>query len=161
MAASLAPLIRWVRASYIKALKPLLEGKPLYVEGDQRLTNQTDQSIEIRIDGPYLTPVGTRGEYRAYIEVNLLVNSGYNQKNRYEADNLRGLLMNALNRDFCIYRTGNNIQEETDDNSLVGVMQLIPSQMIKVSNFGQINPDAKVNQSVAEAHYEMYFTSRE
>jgi hypothetical protein len=61
-----------------------------------------------------------------------------------------------LNRDICIYKIGNVGQNDVDNGSYVGVMQLIPSDAIKTSDFGKIDDSVEVYQSVSEAHYEMY-----
>lgn len=147
---------RWIKASFIQELKKHLKGKALYVEGEDRLTNKESEFIELRLDGPYIDPCGTRGEYYAYIEVNLLCTSTRNEQNRYAADNLRGLMLQILTRDVCIYRTGNE-NDVVDDASYVGLMKLMPKDKIKASNFGQIDDASQTFQSVVEAHYEMYF----
>lgn len=154
---------RWTFASYIKNIKARLEqGFDLFVEGDDRLTAKLPKHFELRMDGPYITPCGTKGEYRAYIEVNLLGNSTRNESNRYERQNLQGLLQNYLNQDFCVYRTGNqNLVPEIDDGSFFEVFKLITVDQIKVSDFGMIDPSTTVYQCVAEAHYELFFTDTE
>jgi hypothetical protein len=155
---SLTNLNRWIKASYVQMLRKVLLGAPLFVEGDDRQTSKAPDHFELRIDGPYTDPCGTQGEYKSFIEVNILVNVSRNEKNRYHFDNLKGAMAEALRRDFCIYRTGNVGKLAEDDESLVGVMRLIPSESIKISDFGMIDPATEVYQSVCEAHYEMYFS---
>lgn len=151
-------LKRWIKASYVKILRTLLEqGFDLFVEGEDRLTSTKKQFIEARIDGPYLSPCGTKGEMRAYIEVNLLGNCTRDESNIYTRENLQGLMAFMLNRDFCIYRTGNQGKEPSDDGSLVGLMKLLPVDLIKTSDFGMIDANTEVYQAVAESHYEMYY----
>lgn len=94
---------------------------------------------------------------KAFIEVNLLGNSFRNEENAFHRQNLQGLLAHILNRDFCIYRIGNVGKVAEDDESLVGVMQLLPLDMIKTSDFGTVNTNTEVYQCVSEAHYEMYY----
>lgn len=148
-------------ASYILAFRPLVEqGFELFIEGDDRLTNKSPKHFELRVDGPYFRNVGSRGELCSYIEVNLLGNSTRNPDNFFERHNLQGFMSFLLNRDVCIYRTGNVGKVEEDDESVVGTMQLLPADMIKVSDFGMVDTNTEVYQSVAEAHYEMYHTLR-
>lgn len=150
-------LKRWILASYIKVMKPLVEqGFEIFIEGDDRLTNKNPKHFELRIDGPYSRPNGSAGEMCSYIEVNLLGNSTRSQENFFDRQNLQGFLMFLLNRDVCIYKTGNEGKNEADDGSLVGVMRLLPSDMIKTSDFGMVDSNTEVYQCVSEAHYEMY-----
>jgi hypothetical protein len=156
---SLTNIKRWIKASYVEELRKRLIGAKIFVEGGDRLTSIEDKFYEIRIDGPYNTPCGTKGEFCSYIEVNLLANSTRNESDGYERESLEGIMAEALNKDFCIYKIGNVGKNDADDESLVGVMQLIPSDSIKISDFGQIDPNVQVYQSVAEAHYEMYWSA--
>lgn len=138
-------------------MKLYFEGKPLFVEGDDRLTSEQYQHIEFRLDGPYIKPCGSKGEFRAYIEVNLLCNSTRNEQNVYDRENLQGILLQALNRDFCIYKIGNVGKEDADDSSMFETMKLIPHDEIKLSDFGRVDTNTEIYMAVAEAHYEMYY----
>lgn len=154
-------LKRWIKASFVQTLKPLCEqGFQMFVEGEDRLTSKVPKHIELRVDGPYVTPCGTRGEMKAFIEVNLLGSVTRDEANVYIRENLEGLLAFMLNRDVCIYKTGNVGKVDVDDESEVGLMKLLPSDMIKTSDFGQIDPNTEVYQCVSEAHYEMYYMER-
>lgn len=151
-------LNRWIKASYLKELRPRMEQNfHLFVEGEDR--GPGPNRIELRIDGPYNRQVGTRTEWCAFIEVNLLMNATRDEANIYTRDNIKGLMAELLARDFCIYRLGNVGRVPEDDESFLGVMQLLPAEMIKVSDFGMIDPNTEVYQAVAEAHYEMYYTA--
>jgi hypothetical protein len=154
-------LNRWIKASFIQALRPLCEqGAYLFVEGEDRGTDaQMSKRIEVRLDGPYTRPAGSRIEWCSFVEVNLLCNISRDEGNIYARDNIKGLMAEMLSRDFCIYKVGNVGREPADDESLVGVMQLLPVDAIKVSDFGLIDSNTEVYQAVAEAHYEMYFTA--
>lgn len=154
---SIENLKRWIVASFWTELKSRLTGAPLFVEGDDRLTNRSANFFELRIDGPYTKPYGSKGEYCSYIEVNILATSTRDEGNRYTRENMQGIAAQALNKDFCIYKTGNVGKNAADDESLVGVMKLLPLDAIKTSDFGQIDSNTNVFQSVTEAHYEMHF----
>ena len=150
-------LKRWIKASFIQILRPLVEqGFTLYVEGQDRQTNKTPNFIELRIDGPYTDPIGSFGEYRSYIEVNLLGTSTRDD-NIFHRDNLQGLMQYMLNRDVWIKRTGNEGKNPVDDGSCFELMKLLASDRLKTSDFGQIDPNTEVYQAVCEAHYEMHF----
>lgn len=150
-------LKRWIKASFVKLIRPMLEqGVDLFVEGEDRLTNKSKKFMELRIDGPYTTPCGTSDELKSYIEINILGTSTRDESNVYDRENLQGLLSFYLNRDFCVYRTGNEDKVPDDDGTMFGTMLLIPHDQIKTSDFGQIDPNTEVYQCVCEAHYEMY-----
>jgi hypothetical protein len=150
-------LKRWILASYVKALKPLVEqGFEMFIEGDDNLNNKNPKHFELRVDGPYTRPCGTKGEMCSYIEVNLLGTSTRNTENFFDRQNLQGFLAFLLNRDVCILKTGNEGKIAVDDGSMVGVMMLMPSDQIKTSDFGMVDSNTEVYQCVSEAHYEMY-----
>lgn len=149
-------LKRWIKASFLKEFKLHLKGQMMFVEGEERLTNTNYQHLEFRLDGPYLKPLGPE-HYKAYIEVNLLANCTRNEENKYWRENLEGTMMHILNRDVCIYKIGNVGIEDEDDGTLLEIMNHLNVDMIKVSDFGQIDPNTQVFQATAEAHYEMYF----
>lgn len=153
-------LKRWTLASIIKTLRPLLEqGFDMFVEGDDRFVKLNPKHFELRVDGPYIYPIGAKGEYRAYIEVNLLGNVTRDESNRYTRQNMQGFLTYLLNRDFCIWKTGNQGKDPADDGTMFETFVLKASDQIKLSDFGQIDTSVQVFQCVAEAHYEMYFAS--
>ena len=154
----IAALKRWIKASIKKELTKWLQGGPVFIEGEDRSTSKDPQHYELRIDGPYLRPIGSNRDYCAYIEVNILASSTRDESNVYGRENLQGQMQYALNRDICIYRTGNVGKDEADTETQIGVMQLLPVDQIKVSDFGMIDTNTEIYQAVAEAHYEMYFT---
>jgi len=148
---------RWIKASMLREIKKNTGGVHLFVEGDTRDTNKHPQHFEFRLDGPYCKPCGTKGEFRLKVEANILVNSTRNEANLYDRENLQGIASQLLNRDFCIYRTGNVLKvPDVDNETLFGTMQLMPMDEIKISDFGQIDDNVEVYQAVVEAHYEMY-----
>ena len=150
---------RWIRASFFKQLKDLLKGITTFIEGEDRSTSKHPNFFEMRLDGPYYEPCGSRGEWKAKIEVNLLVNSTRDEKNYFIHDNMKGLATSALSRDFCVYKLGNVGRETEDDQSYFEVMKLVREDQVKVSEFGMIDPNVEVFQAVVEAHYEMRFST--
>lgn len=157
---SINPAIqRWVKASMVKQIKDLLGGKNTFIEGMDRMTSKVANHFEVRLDGPYYKACGSRGEWRAFIELNILVNTTRDEKNIFLQDNMKGVAVAALSRAFCIYRTGNEGKEDGDDGTLFGHMMLDTKDEIKASEFGMIDTNTEVFQAVVEAHYEMYFTT--
>lgn len=151
---NLTNMKRWIVASALKTFRNFSGGEQLYPEGADKKIN-IDSYFEIRCDGPYSTPLAS-GCYRFYIEINILANCKRNERNFFKKENMQGIAQEMLNRDFCVYKIGNVGKTADDDESYLGVMQLIPSNQIKTSDFGQVDDHVEVYESTTEAHYEMY-----
>ena len=96
---------RWIFASIADNLKPLAvtNSIPVIVEGMDDETDAFSEAtdrIEIRISGPYTKQL--HGEYRLYVDVNVLLTSRFDgpSKNRYAILINAGLFHEALNRGF-------------------------------------------------------------
>lgn len=145
---------RWIVASAIREFKKYLEGEVMYPEGVDKNPN-INSYLELRIDGPYVKPQPGGGGC-VYIEINILAISKRSESNVYKKENMQGIASQILNRDFCIYKIGNTDTNPADTGELVGVMQLLPSDQIKNSDFGQDDEAVEIYKSATEAHYEMY-----
>ena len=146
---------RWIVASAIKEFKKHLEGEVMFPEGVDKFPDRLQSYFELRIDGPYVRPQpGGGGCF--YIEVNILAISKRSEPNAFKKENMQGIAMQILNRDFCIFKIGNTLNNTEDTGELVGVMQLLPSDQIKNNDFGQDDDSVEVYKSATEAHYEMY-----
>lgn len=151
---------RWIKATLIQDIQKRLNGGHLFVEGRDRDTSKHPNHYELRIDGPYQHPCGTRGEFRFFVEVSILINSTRDESNAFLHDNMKGVASEALNTDFCIRKTGNVGREgSVDDDSVAGVMKLIPAEQIKSNEFGMIDSNTEVFQATVEAHYEMFVSN--
>lgn len=146
---------RWIVASAIKALKTKAGGEKLFYEGQDIPFSELNSWLEMRIDGPYVKPQAGNSAC-IYIEINVMSHSKRDEGNAFKKENMQGIMAQMLNRDFCVYRIGNVGSNIEDDESLVGVMQLLSSDQIKTSDFGKTDDTAEVYESTAEAHYEMY-----
>lgn len=145
---------RWTHLSVRKQFVNAVENAPVFFEEAFKTTYVEPLYIELRIDGPYCTPVGTRNEYEAYIEVNALVTAAFDEQDTMKIQNLVGVVTVALSKDFCVYKLGPN---SWDDKTFFESYQLISDDNIQVSNFGQIDPTNKIFQTSVEAHYRMRF----
>jgi hypothetical protein len=145
---------RWTQLSVRKQFVERTENIPVFFEETFKKTYTEPLYVELRIDGPYCTPVGTRNEYESYIEVNALLCAAFDEKDTMKLHNLAGVIQVALSKNFCVFKLGPN---EWDDKSYFEQYQLIPEDNIQLSNFGQIDPTNKIYQSTVEAHYRMRF----
>lgn len=146
---------RWIVASAIREFKKYLEGQVMFSEGVDKFPDKLDSYFELRIDGPYFRPQPGGGGC-IYIEINILAISKRSEQNAFKKENMQGIASQILNRDFCIYKIGNKDTNPADTGDLVGVMQLLPSDQIKNSDFGQDDEVVELYKSATEAHYEMY-----
>jgi hypothetical protein len=151
---------RWIFASIADNLHTVATTNsiPVLVEGmddeTDAFTRATDR-IEIRISGPYTKKL--HGEYRIYVDVNVLLTSRFDgpSKNRYAILINAGLFHEAMDQAIKIYRYGNEVG---DDDSYLGC--LVPrsgkNDTIRVIHFGRVDPTDKLKQSAVDARYEMY-----
>jgi hypothetical protein len=150
----LRELPRWTQLSVRKQFIDRVENAPVLFEEQIKLNNKMPLYIELRIDGPFCTSIGTRDEYEAIIEVNALINAAFDEQDTMKLHNLGGVIIAALSKDFCVYRLGPN---SWDDKSFFETYQLVTDDNIQMSNFGQIDVTNKIYQSTVEAHYRMRF----
>lgn len=144
-------LTRWIHASVRQWLEDRKRQKlstiVIFCEADIRQTNKTTEHLELRIDGPYERKEGTRNEFYADVEVNILVNTTYFENELFRHQNNMGLASYLLDSSIPIFKIGDN----RDDKALVGVLRLESSPL--TSNFGQIDNSVQVQQGTVEAHF--------
>lgn len=145
---------RWTQLSVRKQFVERTENIPVFLEEAFKKTYKEPLYVELRIDGPYCTPCGTRNEYEAYIEVNALLNAAFDETDTMKLHALAGVVVTALSKDFCVFKLGDN---PWDDKSYFEAYQLVDGDNIQLSNFGQIDTTNKIYQSTVEAHYRMRF----
>lgn len=145
---------RWTQLSVRKQFVERTENIPVFFEETFKKTYNEPLYVELRIDGPYCTPVGTKNEYESYIEVNALLSASFDEKDTMRIHNLAGVVQTALAKDFCVFKLGPNAW---DDKSYFETFQLIADENIQLSQFGQIDPTNKIYQATVEAHYRMRF----
>ena len=152
-------MTRWVFASVSKHVNDFvasaLPTTPLFIEGQHRDTSKKPDFLELRMDGPYYTEL-SRDYHDVYIEINILVQSGQNDRNYHRIYDSVGISVKSLEGPISVFRFGSGVN---DDNSFVGCLLLEQTlkgrERIQVNHFGQIEPKASLFQSTVEAHYRM------
>lgn len=148
---------RWIKASVASYFEANSDGIRLFVEGEEFDESESPQHIELRIDGPWTTEF-TRNQYRVYGEVNVVITTAMDQKDSYKHERGVGTVLDAF-RNIPIFRCGDG---PDDNDTLVGCWSLIQNERrrerVVTSNFGQIQPRTKIEQSTVEGHYEMCLT---
>lgn len=147
-------LPRWTQLSVRKQFVERTENINVFFEEQIKGTAEYPLYVELRIDGPFVNPIGTKDEYEAIIEVNALINAAFDEKDTMKLHNLGGVVIAALSEDFCVYKLGPNT---FDDKSFFETYQLVADDNIEMSNFGQIDTTNKIYQSTVEGHYRMRF----
>jgi hypothetical protein len=145
----LTPYTPWITASVWKFVDSRRNTLPMYVEGQNRKTQDENLYIEVRLDGPVVCPCGSAGEYRFTVELNILVSCTYDEKDVMKLKKAAAIVIAMLNSDICVLKYGS-------DESYVGTLQLVTSDEIQFSDFGRIEPTNEVHQGSVEAHYIMY-----
>lgn len=148
---------RWILASTSVYFDTNID-LPMFLEGQERNTNDDKNFFEFRIDGPNYTE-RTRDDWRVYVEINLLVQTTMIITDFHKHHKNLGVVAAPFGN-IEIFRCGNG---PGDDDSLLGCLQLIQNdrtrERVVTSNFGQIEPDVKVQQGTVEGHFEMFLTA--
>jgi len=153
--AQLIHLSRWIFASVCKHFKASITDEVIFIEGQQRDTNELSKWIELRQDGPNLIEVN-KDYWHVYVEINLLASATLNATDFHTIYRLVGKITQAF-ATIKLYRFG---EDEDDDSSFIGCLNLIQDakgkERIQVSHFGQIEPKVQLLQATVEGHYEMF-----
>ena len=146
---------RWIAASINKHFDARKGSLPLFVEGMHRETRDEKDFLELRQDGPYLTEL-SKGVWRVYMEVNILIQSAMDDSNMYRIYQDVGIVVQACT-DIPIYKYGSD--PLIDDGSLLGCLKVVADhrgkERIQVNHFGKINPSVPLIQATVEVHYGM------
>lgn len=146
-------ITRWTHASVKDFIKKNLSGMPIFVEGENDKDSQHPFYCEIRIDGPTMSPHGSKGEWLGEVEININLTAKKDEKYVHIIQDKIGLAIKVLNNCIPIKKVGS--PQPIDDGSFVTHLQLIPEDDIEVNNFGQVDPTLRIQQASVEAHYRM------
>lgn len=152
---------KWIFASFAKHMKAALDDVSLenFIEGQSTRDLTAEEYVEIRIDGPYYRP-HTKNDYDLQFEVNLLVQTVIEpDRNLYRHQEILGVCAQAMATRVPLYKLG---PDEADDQTKIGCATLdtqkSPRDLIKVSNFGQIEASVKLQQATVEGKYKVELT---
>lgn len=140
----------WIWASMIKHFNAYRENLPLYIEGQDRPKDKQSDFIEFRMDGPYLIQLD-KTQYRADIELNILITSCKNDKDDYKSERDIGIVTSMFHPTISIFKVGT----PNSDGSLLSCFSLRDDkrEKIVVSRFGIIEPTNRIMQATVEGHY--------
>ena len=109
--------------------------------------------FEFRLDGPF-SQQHSKNETEYAVEINILCISNLKTKYTDQIEIMVGIAAASFELNIPVFRFGDQPQ---DDQSLVGCLKLVQgkNEQVRVSRFGQANPDTQVIQASVEGHYTM------
>lgn len=159
---------RWIFASVSKHFSDTVDnvfnenpGKvnpKLYVEGDERITQNLEQYFEFRMDGPYMREL-CKDYWLIKIQLNVLVSAKAESTDMHVVQKLIGLITTAFTNGITIYKYGDG---EDDNQSVLDCLQLYQEgnqEEILVTYLGQLGPDLKDTQASVEGYYRMFLST--
>lgn len=151
---------RWIHASAAKHFKAAaVAATPelhMHVEGFKRQTEELEEWIEFRLDGPYYKEYN-RGHYQANVEINVAVMVTEQGDDAYRIHDINGIVAAAFTFGIPVFKLGPSSDPE-NDGSYWGCLTLLPGERerIQTSIFGKIRPDTDLLQSTVEGHYRLF-----
>lgn len=144
---------RWLFASVSKHFDDRKQDEHLFIEGQDRLTNEETDWLELRMDGPFYREV-SKGSHQFDIEVNVLVSSAMNEDDYHKIFKLVGVVIAAFTKTIDILKLGDG---GSDDQSFLECARIRTEnrEAVIVSHFGQIDSDKRLIQATVEGHYRM------
>jgi hypothetical protein len=143
-------IVKWMYASAAKYFSDFAQTNniPFY------LNSYTGDGYwaEFRFDGPTVED-STIGTFNLTCDINILI-TAFTCNDDYLILKLAGKFASAFNNNICVYKYGD---EDDDDQTLVGTLQLYPSErnIIDVVHYGIISSESKQKRSSVEAKYTM------
>lgn len=146
---------RWIKISVLKVFQTMAtaNGIHMFIEGQDRETQEHVEYFEVRIDGPHIKEI-SHDYFKLGVEVNILFSIHMSKLTMYAPEILAGLLEQRMT-DICIYRYGDGVD---DDSTFLGVLQLIADKnnTVRTNQFGKIRSDTDLVQGTVEGTFKMH-----
>lgn len=142
-------LVRWLFSSISKHFDDFKGSIPFYLEGQERESEKDSDSVELRINGPFVNNP-SKGYWKIDIDVNLLVTSTIDDQDLYKIYKIIDQFLEGFTDIISIYKYGNG-----DDLLGCLVMRTDIEDAIIISNFGRVDPTLRILQSTINAIYSM------
>ena len=152
-----APNPNWTRWIHASITKHYLDNVAT-VDFPCKIRQASDVNVpswfELRIDGPEIGQF-TANEWYLALEINILISTDKNSANMWQHETNCGVIQGHWGTSFEITKEGD---EAGDDNTHVGCLQLQTGRdhSRELSNFGNIERNVPLLQSMSEAHYQMF-----
>ena len=146
---------RWITISAYKTFQTMATANSLhmFIEGQERKTQNYPQYFEVRTDGPQIK-ILPGNNFRLDFEINVLFSVHMSQLAMYGPQELAGLL-EATMTDICVYRYGDG---NDDDDTFLGTLQLVTDKRnsVRTNQFGKIRSDTDLVQGTVEGTFKMH-----
>ena len=145
---------RWIVASISKHFDSYKGTYFLYIEGDERDTDDIADFAELRTDGPFISQP-CKGVKYLDIEINLLIQSAMDQEDLYAGVRAVGQFATGFTQVIKVFKFGNGVN---DDDSLLGCLRTRAKRYedtIDIGNFGIVHQDTKLTQYTIEGNYRL------
>jgi len=152
-------LCLWATASVFKHLVDQAGGVSVFIEGQQRNTEEDQVWYELRMDGP-LYQQKTTDELRMDVEVNVLVSVVQDSRDIYKIRRHCGLVASMFTSCIPLKRYGDIADDVLNDETQIGVLQVRTERREEtgINYFGKVRPDTNLEQATVEGHYREYLS---
>ncbi len=142
---------RWIYSSVVVHFNNNRGTLPMFVEGDNRETQNVNKYFELRVDGPYSTEI-SRNYYKLEIEIGTVVCSIMQNIELYTQAELSGQVAKIFTPTIEVYKFGDG---PDDDGSLLACLYLKQGrkEKLEIKHIGRVSPDTRLNRSIVEGHY--------
>lgn len=157
-------MVRWITASCRSHFNDRKMDIPLFFPnvGSKRLQDELGKPIslyaEFRVDGPYYQKMNAKEE-RYDVDLNVLCQAGINTGDSERILYALGIFSAAFTDVIPVFRFGRDT-DGVDDQSLIGclIRNDEKNEAVRVSQFGQANPDTQLAQASVDGSYRMRLT---
>lgn len=152
--------VKWITVSIQKHFETqcIAAGFKLVIEGTKKDNRSLDNTVELRIDGPYFRE-DSKDNWLVKVEINTLLRFPISRTNYHHSYQNIGITAAMFAESISIMRYGS---EAIDDGSYLECLQLITDQRrepLTINNFGQVDPTLELIQASIEGHYTAQFTT--
>jgi len=147
---------RWIAASINKhfSTEAATYSLEMFVEGEERRTNDDRSYIELRHDGVWWREV-SKDWWKGKIDINVLC-VAVMESDLYKINRMVGQVTAILAQCIPVYKYG---PDAGDDDTQFGELQLLTSEGRdghRIHKYGQIEPDVKLIQASVECSYRIW-----
>jgi len=145
---------RWIQISVLEVFKAMadINNIHLFIEGQERETQDYTEYIELRTDGPHIRKL-SKNYYKLDFEINVLFTCHMDSTTMYGPQILAGLIEQTM-QNICVYRYG-------DGDAFLGELQIVmdKNNSVRTNQFGKIRSDTDLVQGTVEGTYKMHLTT--
>lgn len=149
---------RWINSSVAKYIKGICDTNnvSLFVEGSPRNTEELQDWVELRIDGPSWHGA-TKDEWVAHLEINILILSKMNQVDNSRLLKNIGLMRTALSQTIPVLKLGKEVQDDQSHITCL-ILKNTGKESLEVNQLGQVTENTQLQRATVDG---MFFANFE